>query len=63
MPAESSLDGGGLDGGSLPKVAARAQKLETLADGRAVSYFDYDWRMERVDGGEVTGTLGSGLPA
>ena len=43
--------------GSL-NSSSRAAKLEGLADGRAISYFDYDWIMEK-DLSSGLGQLGS----
>ena len=49
---------------SLPGIeppagsSSRARALERLANGRAVSFFDYDWVMEKLDAG-VLGQLGS----
>ena len=42
--------------------SSRAAARERLAGGRAVSFFDYDWIMEKLDDGEK-GSLGSPLLA
>ena len=40
---------------SPPASSPRAAKLERLADGRAISFFYYDWLLEKLD----TSSLGS----
>ena len=49
IDASAGSDGGG----------SRARAQERLANGRAISFFDYDWVMEKVDDGTGIGFLGS----
>ena len=57
-----------------PTASREARALERFAAGRAVSFFDYDWLMERVDesggrrsqdrgGAPSSSSLGTGKPA
>lgn len=60
------LPGGDPPGGAGTGARSRKAMAAIAADGRSVSFFDYDWEMERIEGAaldelrqDVAGTFGS----
>ena len=60
------LPGGDPPGGAGTGAKSRKAMAAIAAGGRSVSFFDYDWEMERIEGAaldelrqDVAGTFGS----